>query len=72
MVRSNNAQVGTATDARIERYRRAERAFWDHYGLAPADRFVAAQASRSCSSMAPAAQAPTSPRWSASCKASGA
>jgi pimeloyl-ACP methyl ester carboxylesterase len=41
MVTSNNAQVGSATDARIERYRRAERAFWDHYGLAPADRFVA-------------------------------
>jgi pimeloyl-ACP methyl ester carboxylesterase len=40
MVTSNNAQVGSATDARIERYRRTERAFWDHYGLAPADRFV--------------------------------
>jgi 2-hydroxy-6-oxonona-2,4-dienedioate hydrolase len=40
MVASNEAQVGPATDGRVGRYRRAERAFWDHYGLAPAERFV--------------------------------
>jgi pimeloyl-ACP methyl ester carboxylesterase len=40
MVASNDIQTGTASGARTERYRRAERAFWDHYGLAPAERFV--------------------------------
>jgi hypothetical protein len=40
MVARNEAQVGPATDGRVGRYRRAERAFWDHYGLAPAERFV--------------------------------
>ena len=40
MVASNEAQVGPRTDVRVERYRRAERAFWDSYGLAPAERFV--------------------------------
>jgi len=40
MVASNEAQVGPTTDVRVERYRRAERAFWDSYGLAPAERFV--------------------------------
>jgi pimeloyl-ACP methyl ester carboxylesterase len=40
MVASNDTQTGTASGARIERYRRAERAFWDHHGLAPAERFV--------------------------------
>jgi hypothetical protein len=44
MVTSNNAQVGSETDARIERYRRAERAFWDRYDLAPAERFVEVEA----------------------------
>ena len=34
------ARAGTATDARTERYRRAEQAFWDHHGLAPTQRFV--------------------------------
>ena len=29
-----------AADARIERYRRAERALWEHYGLAPTERFI--------------------------------
>jgi pimeloyl-ACP methyl ester carboxylesterase len=40
MVTSDNAQVGSETGVRIERYRRAERAFWDRYDLAPAERFV--------------------------------
>ena len=40
MVASNDIQTGTAYGARTERYRRAERAFWDHHGLAPAERFV--------------------------------
>jgi 2-hydroxy-6-oxonona-2,4-dienedioate hydrolase len=40
MVTSDNAQLGTATDTRTERYRRAERAFWDSFGLAPVERFV--------------------------------
>jgi pimeloyl-ACP methyl ester carboxylesterase len=40
MVASDNAQVGSAADTRTERYRRAERAFWGHYGLAPVERFV--------------------------------
>jgi pimeloyl-ACP methyl ester carboxylesterase len=40
MVASNDTQTGTATGARTERYRRAERAFWGTYGLAPAERFV--------------------------------
>ena len=40
MVASNEAQVGPTTDVRVERYRRAERAFWDSYGLAAAERFV--------------------------------
>jgi pimeloyl-ACP methyl ester carboxylesterase len=40
MVASNDTQTGTASGARTERYRRAERAFWDHHGLAPAERFV--------------------------------
>jgi pimeloyl-ACP methyl ester carboxylesterase len=40
MVTSNDTQTGTASGARTERYRRAERAFWDHHGLAPAERFV--------------------------------
>jgi pimeloyl-ACP methyl ester carboxylesterase len=40
MVTSDKAQVGTSTDVRAQRYRRAERAFWEHHGLAPAERFV--------------------------------
>ena len=40
MVTSNDTQTGTASGARTERYRRAERAFWDHHGLAPTERFV--------------------------------
>jgi pimeloyl-ACP methyl ester carboxylesterase len=40
MVASNDTQTGTASGARTERYRRAERAFWDHHGLAPTERFV--------------------------------
>jgi 2-hydroxy-6-oxonona-2,4-dienedioate hydrolase len=40
MVASNDTQTGTASGARTERYRRAERAFWDHHGLAPRERFV--------------------------------
>jgi pimeloyl-ACP methyl ester carboxylesterase len=40
MVASNDIQAGTASGARTERYRRAERAFWNHHGLAPAERFV--------------------------------
>jgi pimeloyl-ACP methyl ester carboxylesterase len=40
MVASDNAQLGMATDTRTERYRRAERVFWDHFGLAPVERFV--------------------------------
>jgi pimeloyl-ACP methyl ester carboxylesterase len=40
MVASNDIQTGTASDARTERYRRTERAFWDHHGLAPTERFV--------------------------------
>jgi pimeloyl-ACP methyl ester carboxylesterase len=40
MTTSDNTRVGSAPDPRVERYRRAERAFWDAHGLAPADRFV--------------------------------
>ena len=40
MVASNDTQTGTASGARTERYRRAERAFWDHHGLAPTERFL--------------------------------
>ena len=40
MVASGNAQAGSVADDRTERYRRAERAFWGHYGLAPVERFV--------------------------------
>jgi pimeloyl-ACP methyl ester carboxylesterase len=40
MVTSDKAQVGTSTDVRAQRYRRAEQAFWEHHGLAPAERFV--------------------------------
>ena len=40
MVVSDNLQAGTAASTRAERYRRAERAFWRFYGLAPAERFV--------------------------------
>ena len=40
MVASDNLQAGTAASPRAERYRRAERAFWRFYGLAPAERFV--------------------------------
>jgi 2-hydroxy-6-oxonona-2,4-dienedioate hydrolase len=40
MVASDNLQAGTAASSRAERYRRAERAFWRSYGLAPAERFV--------------------------------
>jgi pimeloyl-ACP methyl ester carboxylesterase len=40
MVASNQAQAGPSTDARVERYRQAERAFWDSYRLTPAERFV--------------------------------
>lgn len=40
MVASDNLQAGTAASTRAERYRRAERAFWRSYGLAPAERFV--------------------------------
>ena len=29
-----------ATDERTERYRRAERAVWNHYGLEPTEQFV--------------------------------
>jgi hypothetical protein len=40
MVASNDIQTGTATGPRTERYRRAERAFWETYGLAPTERVV--------------------------------
>lgn len=40
MVTNNDTQTGAAAGARTGRYRRAERAFWDHHGLAPAERFV--------------------------------
>lgn len=33
-------QATTHADARSERYRAAERALWEHYGLAPTERFV--------------------------------
>jgi pimeloyl-ACP methyl ester carboxylesterase len=42
MVARDEAQIGTGGDARVGRYRRAERAFWDHFGLAPTERFVEA------------------------------
>ena len=85
MVASNETQVGPTTDVRVERYRRAERAFWDSYGLAPAERFVevgpppARLRVQELGSGAPVlfvngtgARAPTSPRCSASCTASAA
>lgn len=34
------ASTAISSDGRIERYRRAERVFWDHVGLAPTERFV--------------------------------
>jgi pimeloyl-ACP methyl ester carboxylesterase len=40
MVTSDKAQAGTTAEARAQRYRRAEQAFWEHHGLAPAERFV--------------------------------
>jgi pimeloyl-ACP methyl ester carboxylesterase len=40
MVASDDIQTATTSGARTERYRRAERAFWAHHGLAPAERFV--------------------------------
>jgi pimeloyl-ACP methyl ester carboxylesterase len=40
MVASDDIQTRTASGARTERYRRAERAFWAHHNLAPAERFV--------------------------------
>ena len=40
MVASDNLQAGSAAGTRAERYRRAERAFWGFYGLAPVERFV--------------------------------
>ena len=42
MVASGNTQTATGMDARVRRYRRAEQAFWEYYGLAPAERFVEA------------------------------
>ena len=70
---------------RAERYRRAERAFWGHHGLAPVERFVQVSAPAARLRVQEAGSgppvlfvhgtggpAPTSPRWSASCAASGA
>lgn len=37
---ANQAAGTTSADARLERYRRAERAVWKHYGLEPAERFI--------------------------------
>ena len=35
-----------ATDEPTERYRRAERAVWSHYGLEPSERFVTGRVAR--------------------------
>jgi pimeloyl-ACP methyl ester carboxylesterase len=40
MIASDEAQVRTAADARAERYRRAEQACWQAYGLVPTEGFV--------------------------------
>lgn len=37
---TGQAIAATGSDARNERYRQAERAVWDHYGLEPTERFV--------------------------------
>ena len=37
---TSRAVAMKATDERTERYRRAERALWSHYGLEPTERFV--------------------------------
>jgi 2-hydroxy-6-oxonona-2,4-dienedioate hydrolase len=37
---TTQAVAAELTDARTERYREAERALWDHYGLAPVERWV--------------------------------
>ena len=37
---ASRAVAMEATDERTERYRRAERALWSHYGLEPSERFV--------------------------------
>jgi hypothetical protein len=37
---SEAAAAGASMDSRSERYRRAERSFWEHYGLEPMERFV--------------------------------
>lgn len=38
--RMRGGSATASTESPIERYRRAERALWDHYGLEPAERFV--------------------------------
>lgn len=37
---TSHAIATASADARTERYRAAERALWDHYGIAPTERFV--------------------------------
>lgn len=37
---ANEAPTKNAADARIERYRHAEGALWNHYGLEPTERFI--------------------------------
>jgi pimeloyl-ACP methyl ester carboxylesterase len=37
---TSNAISASSADARIEHYRQAERALWDHYGLEPTERFI--------------------------------
>ena len=85
MVASNDIQTGTASGARTERFRRGERAFWDHHGLAPTERFVTVGSPpvrlrvQELGSGPPVlfvngtgVRAPTSPRCSVSCTASAA
>ena len=37
---TSRAIAATTTDPRAERYQRAERALWEHYGLQPTERFI--------------------------------
>jgi pimeloyl-ACP methyl ester carboxylesterase len=42
----SQAVAAVAPDARTERYRQAERTLWDHYGLAPTERYVEVESPR--------------------------
>ena len=43
---TSQAIAAVGTDARTERYRQAERRLWEHYGLAPTERYVEVESPR--------------------------